>query len=151
MNPARHITNAAAAGGRRWQAILLRLSTVMCVLLVLFAFTAGLPTDSVGGMANADRTVNPAGDGPDLDRLTAAGPSDIRLVPPPPVCDDLLNPAWIFTPTAESDMPDLDPVLLKVSRKTVSSAADNHLRSRSFSDRTRTLTPLYIAHQSLRC
>lgn len=65
--------------------------------------------------------------------------------------NDFLIDRWNLPLSAETDLPDLDPVAIKTKKSLVVLIPESGPTFRPVSERQQIFTPLYIAHQALIC
>jgi hypothetical protein len=65
--------------------------------------------------------------------------------------NDFLIDRWSLPLSAETDMPDIDPVAIKTKKSLAVFIPDAGPIFRLVSERQQTFTPLYLAHKSLLC
>jgi len=148
VNPGMQAQWKATTGvrGRHRSAIHPRPGSVLGLLLIVFAI-ATIHLTGFCGVAAADR--QHAGNAAvcnDYGQRTIVLSGTRSSFP-----DDRLSRHWALAPSAESDTPDVEPVLTRRCRMALFFTRDTHLRHRSLSERPQMFTPLYLAHKSLLC
>ena len=81
----------------------------------------------------------------------APGPKIGCLHAPLATVNDFSIDRWSLPLSAETDMPDMDPVTVKTKKSLAVFIPETGLLFRPASERRQTFTPLYLAHQSLLC
>jgi hypothetical protein len=81
----------------------------------------------------------------------ASGPKTGCLHAPVSTANDFSIDHWRLALSAETDMPDLDPVAKKTKKSLANFIREAGPIFRPVRERQQTFTPLYLAHQSLLC
>ena len=84
-------------------------------------------------------------------KLFAPSPKTGCLHAPLSTGNDFLINRWSLPLSAETDLPDLDPVTIKTKKSLAVFIPEAGPMPRPVSERQQSFTPLYLAHQSLIC